>query len=87
MSNPHCFLPPLPRHQLKAQISMFREGCDALVYDLAEQALGSEEILTTSDLFKYVDCINTSDVANVSPAASVSTLRPLPPSLGLESAK
>ena len=45
---------------------MYRECSDALLQDLGEQALGSEEVLSTADLFKYVDSINTSDVANVS---------------------
>eukprot|EP00916_Digyalum_oweni_P017939 GHVL01029766.1.p1 GENE.GHVL01029766.1~~GHVL01029766.1.p1 ORF type:complete len:456 (-),score=47.43 GHVL01029766.1:467-1834(-) len=53
------------KQQLKAQISMYRECGDALLHDLGEQALGSEEILTTADLFKYVDSINTSDVSSV----------------------
>ena len=42
-----------------------------MLYDLGEQALGSEEILTTADLFKYVDSINTSDVTAVSMCAAV----------------
>lgn len=54
------------RHQLKAQISMYRESSDAVLQDLGEQALGSAEILSTGDLFKYVDSINTADVAAVS---------------------
>lgn len=54
------------RHQLKAQISMYRENSDAVLQDLGEQALGSAEILSTADLFKYVDSVNTADVAAVS---------------------
>jgi len=53
------------KQQLKAQISMHREGGDSLLYDLGEQALGSQEILTTADLVKFVESINTADVTNV----------------------
>ena len=59
------------RQQLKAQISMYREGGDALLFDLGEQALGSEEILTTADLLSYVDGINSTDVTNVSVQGSI----------------
>jgi len=53
------------KQQLKAQIGMYRESSEALLHDLGEQALGSEEVLTTADLIKYVDSINTSDVSNM----------------------
>ncbi|XP_076458999.1 cytochrome b-c1 complex subunit 2, mitochondrial-like isoform X2 [Babylonia areolata] len=53
------------KNQLKAQISMYREGGDAVLCDLAEQALGSEEILSTADLLSMVDCITSSDVTGV----------------------
>jgi len=53
------------KQQLKAQISMHRECGDSVLYDLGEQALGSQEVLTTADLVKYVESINTSDVNNV----------------------
>jgi len=53
------------KQQLRAQIGMYRESSDAQLHDLGEQALGSEEVLTTADLLKYVDSINTSDVSAV----------------------
>ncbi|XP_076451696.1 cytochrome b-c1 complex subunit 2, mitochondrial-like isoform X2 [Babylonia areolata] len=53
------------KKQLKAQISMYREGADALIYDLGEQALGSNEILTTTDLLSFVNSINTSDITKL----------------------
>jgi len=49
--------------QLKAQIGMYRESGDSLLHDLGEQALGSDELLTTPDLLKYVDSITTADVS------------------------
>ncbi|KAL8558419.1 hypothetical protein ACOMHN_064766 [Nucella lapillus] len=53
------------KKQLKSQIGMYREGAEALLFDLGEQALGSEEILSTSDLFKFVDSVNTTDVTKM----------------------
>lgn len=53
------------KKQLKAQISMYREGTDAVLCDLAEQALGSEQILSTADLISLVDSITPTDVASV----------------------
>ncbi|KAL8587809.1 hypothetical protein ACOMHN_021027 [Nucella lapillus] len=53
------------KKQLKAQISMYREGTEGVVCDLAEQALGSEQILSTADLLSMVDSITPTDVASV----------------------
>lgn len=53
------------KKQLKAQISMYREGADAVLMDLAEQAVGSEQILSTADLLSLVDSISPTDVSSV----------------------
>lgn len=45
---------------------MYLETDDSLLLDLGEQALGSDQILSAEDLFKFVDCVNTSDVSDVS---------------------
>lgn len=53
------------KKQLKAQIGMYLETYESQLQDLGEQALGSDQILSTEDLFKFVDAINTSDVTDV----------------------
>nr|KAG5713605.1 hypothetical protein BaRGS_024653 [Batillaria attramentaria] len=53
------------KQQLKSQIGMYLETNESQLQDLGEQALGSDQVLTATELFKYVDQINTSDVTAV----------------------
>lgn len=45
---------------------MYQEAGEAVLFDIGEQALGSDAILNLDDVCKFVDGINTTDVANVS---------------------
>ena len=53
------------RQQLKAQICMYQENSEMSLYELGEQALATEQVLSVNDICSYIDNINTADVANV----------------------
>lgn len=53
------------KSQLKAYIAMNLESGDAVITNLAEQALNSEKLNSVNDMLKMVDSIQTADVSNV----------------------
>ncbi|XP_045214300.2 cytochrome b-c1 complex subunit 2, mitochondrial-like [Mercenaria mercenaria] len=53
------------KYQLKTDIAMRMESGDAVVMNLAEQAVGSEKISSLNDVMNMVDSLQTSDIVNV----------------------
>ncbi|XP_050390853.2 cytochrome b-c1 complex subunit 2, mitochondrial isoform X2 [Patella vulgata] len=53
------------KKQLKASLYFYLESGDNLLTDLAEQALGHQQIVNPEEIAKQIDAITTNDVVNV----------------------
>lgn len=53
------------KNQLKASIAMMQESCEGVMMNLAEQAMGSDRVISLEEVSKMVDSVTVADVSAV----------------------